>query len=85
MLQPEQDLEPLLLLFLGELRKGTNFELVQAQLGLVLRVHGLEIAARQELKDLAEQLLDCHNTQWERIEDLMQYNLCLLGHLTRMQ
>merc|ERR1711971_1227613 len=39
MLQPEKDLEPLMQLFLAELRKGTNFELVEAQLGLVLRVH----------------------------------------------
>eukprot|EP00656_Telonema_subtile_P007669 TRINITY_DN13600_c0_g1_i4.p1 TRINITY_DN13600_c0_g1~~TRINITY_DN13600_c0_g1_i4.p1 ORF type:complete len:284 (+),score=137.10 TRINITY_DN13600_c0_g1_i4:101-952(+) len=85
MIDVQQDLVLLLELFKRELAKGTNYELLQAELGHVLRVHGLEIAASAELKEVACELLEAHGQQWERVEDLLQYNLCLLGHLTRLQ
>lgn len=85
MLSVEADLPAVLGFFCEQLKQGSNYELLQAELGHVLRVHGLEIAGSEELRAVAAGLLEQHMVQWEAVEDLMQYNLCLLGHLTRLQ
>ena len=50
-----------------------------------LQIHTAAISADPALVHKAEAVAAAHQKGWERLEDAMQYNLCLLGHFTRMQ
>lgn len=82
---PESWLGMLLTMFEVLLDSRRSFELVEAYLDLALKIHSEAISKDDELIQKAQAVARAHRTGWERLEDSMQYNMCLLGHFAQMQ
>lgn len=72
-------------MYQAQLDSRRSFELVEAYLDLTLQIHTAAIAEDEVLVRKAQAVAQAHRKVWEKLEDAMQYNLCLLGHFTRMQ
>mmetsp|Transcript_11657 Transcript_11657/g.14539 ORF Transcript_11657/g.14539 Transcript_11657/m.14539 type:complete len:104 (-) Transcript_11657:1950-2261(-) len=62
-----------------ELFAGTNFELVQAYLNRVLKLHGETLRQRPELYSKLHQLNRIERKIWRNIQGMLQHNLCLIS------
>merc|ERR1712137_435730 len=58
------------------------FELVQALLHVVLKVHSEEIIESEILLSKTKELQEKQNDVWERLENIFHYNQCLITHLS---
>ncbi|XP_074612173.1 WD repeat-containing protein 36-like [Acropora palmata] len=58
-----------------------DFELTEAMLGLLLKLHGGVIAENPELALIAKRLQQEHTAAWSNIQDLLNQCSCLIGYL----
>ncbi|CAC5374475.1 UTP21 [Mytilus coruscus] len=58
-----------------------NFELINAYLGLFLKVHGDTIASNPTLCLVLETLSSCHLETWRNLQDLFTQNTCMVNYL----
>ncbi|CAG8455276.1 13892_t:CDS:10 [Ambispora leptoticha] len=79
-----QDLQLFLDAIESRLKSKKDFELCQAYLNHFLRIYGDIIIANPEpLGIRLQSILEEHQKEWSRIEELLQYNLCMLDFLRR--
>jgi hypothetical protein len=65
-----------------KLKTKKDFELVQAYLNHFLKIYGDIILSNnddQQLYNHLTSILNEHKKEWKRIEELLHYNLCVLG------
>ncbi|RIA88602.1 Utp21 specific WD40 associated putative domain-containing protein [Glomus cerebriforme] len=65
-----------------KLKTKKDFELVQAYLNHFLKIYGDIIMSNKDDQQLYNHLISIlneHKKEWKRIEELLQYNLCVLG------
>ncbi|CAK9109549.1 WD repeat-containing protein 36 (T-cell activation WD repeat-containing protein) (TA-WDRP) [Durusdinium trenchii] len=62
-----------------ELKRKTNFEVVQALLHRVLVVHHDSCSQRPELHALLCEIRSAQDTAWKALRGMLQHNLCLLS------
>lgn len=60
---------------------NVDFELAQAYLALFLKVHGETIMNSRTLKNYLEELKDGQLNGWQRLQDLLFYNLSVIKEL----
>lgn len=63
------------------LKTNQNFELAQAYLGVFLRNHSKVIASDKKLKNYLANIQTCHYMSWNRIQEKLFYNLCVINSL----
>ncbi|CAG8442794.1 7967_t:CDS:10 [Ambispora gerdemannii] len=79
-----QDLQLFLDAIESRLQSRKDFELCQAYLNHSLRIYGDIIVANPDpLGIRLQSILDEHQKEWSRIEELLQYNLCMLDFLRK--
>lgn len=73
--------------FETQLATGRAFEVVEAQLGLFLRVWADDIVgdASGTLKARCASLLEAHRGVWASVHTLLLHNLCLVNHFSSIQ
>ena len=67
-----------------ELCAGTNFELVQAFLHRVLKLHAETLRGRPELLSMLKKLNKLQNKVWRRVQGMLQHNLCLISFFSHL-
>ncbi|XP_046327932.2 WD repeat-containing protein 36-like [Haliotis rufescens] len=63
------------------IKTNHNFEIVQAYLGLFLKLNADVIAETPELVEEAKSLVTSHRESWRTLEDLFTQSLCLVTYL----
>lgn len=63
------------------LESKLDFELSQAYLGLFLKIHGGAIIENDELLNDLESLKESQKTGWQKLENDLHYNLCVIKAL----
>lgn len=63
------------------LESRNNFELINAYLGLFLKVHGETIASSHSMCSLLELLKKRHNETWSSLQDLFTQSSCMVNYL----
>ena len=63
----------------------TNFELAEAYLDLVLKLHGEAVTENEELARVAAEIRAVHAETWGKLQEHVQGNLCLLKYFSRLQ
>ncbi|KAK3592873.1 hypothetical protein CHS0354_004097 [Potamilus streckersoni] len=63
------------------LMTNKNFEIVQAYLGLFLKVHGDMLSSSPKLTEELEKLEKVQSESWRNLQDLMNQSLCLVTYL----
>ena len=71
----------------AQLASGRAFEVVEAQLGLFLRIWSDDVLSdgSGELRGKCAALLVRHRQAWSTVEALLQHNLCLVQHFSSLQ
>ena len=67
------------------LRSKTNFELAEAYLDLLLKLHGEAVTENEELARVAMEIGGMHGETWGELQERVQSNLCLLKYFSRLQ
>eukprot|EP00794_Sanderia_malayensis_P006767 gene6767-7529_t len=62
------------------LKSGKDYELLQAYLGLFLKLHGKLVATEPSLREIAAEILETQTTSWNRCEELMNQSNCLINY-----
>lgn len=75
-----EHLECFIKLLLDQIKTGTNFELVEAYMGLFLKLHLDTITRSPVFIPLIEQLLQLHKEAWRDLQMDMNRTACLLGY-----
>ncbi|WAR23311.1 WDR36-like protein [Mya arenaria] len=63
------------------LETNRNFEIIQAYLGLFLKVHGDELSSQKDLVPDLEALAGIQATSWSSVQDSLNQTLCLVNYL----
>ncbi|XP_060608574.1 WD repeat-containing protein 36-like isoform X2 [Ruditapes philippinarum] len=63
------------------LQTNKNFEIIQAYLGLFLKVHSEILSSEPEVVKELEKLSDLQSTSWCTVQDLFNQTLCLVNYL----
>lgn len=66
------------------LQSNKDFELVQAYLAVFLKSHGDVIASEDSLKSFMPNVQSCLSIGWNRIQEKLMYNICIVEHLKSM-
>lgn len=75
-----EQLEFFVRLLLDQIKMGTNFELVEAYMGLFLKLHLDTLTRSAGFVPLIEQLLQHHKGAWQQLQTDMNRGACLLGY-----
>ncbi|XP_068725814.1 WD repeat-containing protein 36-like [Montipora capricornis] len=75
-----QLLERFMLFIEHQIGTRRDFELTEAYLGLLLKLHGAAIAGSPELTTIAKRLQQEHSAAWSNIQDLLNQCSCLIGY-----
>ena len=62
----------------SEMKTKQHFEIVQAYLSLVLKLHGSTIVQNKDLVDRVDRLKDLSANSWVSLQDLFNHGLCLV-------
>ena len=65
----------------SSLIKMTDFDLLETYMSIFIKIHGDTIKSQKELRPLLDQLHQAHKVAWEKLSDLLQNSLCLIGFL----
>lgn len=63
------------------LKTNKNFEIIQAYLGLFLKVHGEMLSCNTELVRELEAVAETQSSSWHKVQDLFSQTLCLVNYL----
>lgn len=63
------------------MQSNKDFELAQAYLAVFLKNHGNVIAAEKNLRDYLANLQSCQHAGWDRIQESLFYNICVIQSL----
>ncbi|KAL4237143.1 WD repeat-containing protein 36 [Mactra antiquata] len=63
------------------LNTNRNFEIIQAYLGLFLKIHGETLSDDREIVTELENLSELQELSWKSIQDLFNQTLCLVNHV----
>ncbi|EEZ98071.1 WD repeat-containing protein 36 [Tribolium castaneum] len=66
------------------LKSNKDFELAEAYLGVFLKSHGTVVAAEETLRNYLTNIQSCHNVVWNRLQDKLLYNICVVQNLKMM-
>lgn len=66
------------------LKSNKDFELAEAYLSVFLKSHGTVIAVEEVLRCYLTNIQSCHNVVWNRLQDKMLYNICVIQNLKLM-
>jgi U3 small nucleolar RNA-associated protein 21 len=69
----------------NQLVKRTNFELIQATLNVLLKVHVDAISSDDNLLKLTQEIESLQSNTWSNLEDLFHNNLCLINFFANIQ
>ena len=83
-LETDEDVEAVLRFLLHYLRARDQYEMVQACLNVVLRVHSERIMQSPALAQTVDELQAAHEGTWRGIEYLTHFNMCLVKSLSKM-
>lgn len=66
------------------LKSNCNFELAQAYLAVFLKTHGVLISQESELRDYLPNIQSCAQVSWNRLQEKLMYNLCVVEHVKNL-
>lgn len=75
------ELEGFLSFVLYVMDTNRDFEIIQAYLGLFLKIHGEDLASNTQLADKMEDVLKAQSTTWKRLQFGINESLCLVNYL----
>ncbi|KAK7486461.1 hypothetical protein BaRGS_00022262 [Batillaria attramentaria] len=80
-LEGEEELEGFLDFVLHVIDSNKDFEIMQAYLGLFLKIHGEDLSASTHLADKMEEVLKAQSATWKRLQFSINESLCLVNYL----
>lgn len=70
---------------IGAIRTNASFEVIEAVLNVFLKVHGDVIIREPALQELAKEIRQEQTQSWQRLQDLLHQNLCLISFFSNLQ
>lgn len=66
------------------LKSNNDFELAQSYLSVFLKAHGNTIASEETLRNYLPSIQSCSSVNWNKIQEKLLYNLCIVSSLKTM-